>query len=246
MSAGPLVLSVNATATDGGDGLVGDAAVFAELGCRAACVATAVLAAAADKLHALEAIPAPTVASQFAAVLDEGRPSGVRVGVVAHAAQAQLLSELLRGVVPEGTVYAPVVRAAGASLLDRETHEGARRFLFPLVRAVVARATDLAILAGRDAEDLDGLRDAAAAVRAQGARAVVVAGLLLRGRVYDLVDDDGTVSLLDATRVQAPHVRGLSGAYAAALAAHLARGADLRKAAEAAQRYVGFRLARGR
>jgi hydroxymethylpyrimidine/phosphomethylpyrimidine kinase len=246
VSAGPLALSIHAVTTEGGDGLVGDAAVFAELGCRVTCVATAVLANAGDTIHRFEAIPGPTVAGQFAAALDEGRPSGIRIGVVAGAAQAELLGGLLAHVAPEGTVYAPVVRVSGTTVLDQETHEAARRFLFPVARAVVARASDLVLLAGKAAEDLDGLREAAAAVRGQGARAVVVAGLLLRGRVFDLVDDDGRVSLLDAARVQAPYLRGLSGAYAAALAAHLARGADLRKAAEAAQRYVGFRLTRGR
>jgi len=139
-----------------------------------------------------------------------------------------------------------VVRVSGTTLLDGPTLEGARRFLFPAARAVVARAVDLALLAGKPAQDLEGLREAAAAIRGQGVRAVVVAGLLMRGRVFDLVDDDGRVALLDAERIQAPHVRGLSGAYAAALTAHLARGADLLKAAEAAQRYIGFRLTRGR
>ena len=39
---------------------------------------------------------------------------------------------------------------------------------------------------------------------------------------------------------------GLAGAHAAALAAHLARGLSLSTAADAAQRYIGFRLMRGR
>jgi hydroxymethylpyrimidine/phosphomethylpyrimidine kinase len=60
------------------------------------------------------------------------------------------------------------------------------------------------------------------------------------------VDDDGRVALLDTARLQAPRIPGLGGAYAAALTAHLARGLALAEAAEAAQRYIGFRLARGR
>jgi hydroxymethylpyrimidine/phosphomethylpyrimidine kinase len=64
--------------------------------------------------------------------------------------------------------------------------------------------------------------------------------------VLDLVDDDGHVVLLDTARIQTSRVPGLAGAHAAALAAHLARGASLSNAAEAAQRYIGFRLQRGR
>jgi len=110
----------------------------------------------------------------------------------------------------------------------------------------VARAADCGFFAGREVTDLDGLRDAAARLRDLGARAVVVAGLLVRGRVLDLVDDDGNVVLLDAARIQAPRIPGLAGAHAAALTAHLARGLPLPNAAEAAQRYIGFRLQRGR
>jgi hydroxymethylpyrimidine/phosphomethylpyrimidine kinase len=233
-------------ATEGGDGLVGDAAVFAELGCRAACVATAVLAASQGSLHGFEAISEQLVAEQFESALEDVRPSGARIGVVAGAPQVELLAGLLPRGAPEATVYAPVVRVSGATLLDGNTHDAVRRVLFPAVRVVVARASDLETLSGRGAEDIDGLRARAAAILGHGARAVVVAGMFLRGRVFDLVDDGGEVTLLDAARVQAPHVRGLSGAYAAALAAHLARGATLQKAAEAAQRYVGFRLTRGR
>jgi hydroxymethylpyrimidine/phosphomethylpyrimidine kinase len=43
MSAGPLVLSAHALDTGRGDGLVADAAVFAELDCRVSCVATSVV-----------------------------------------------------------------------------------------------------------------------------------------------------------------------------------------------------------
>jgi hydroxymethylpyrimidine/phosphomethylpyrimidine kinase len=110
----------------------------------------------------------------------------------------------------------------------------------------VARATDCEFLAGLEVADLDGLRDAAKRLRDLGARAALVAGLVVRGRVLDLVDDDGKVVVLDTARIQAPRVPGLAGAHAAALTAHLARGLPLSGAAEAAQRYIGFRLQRGR
>jgi hydroxymethylpyrimidine/phosphomethylpyrimidine kinase len=153
---------------------------------------------------------------------------------------------MLQRVGPEGTVYAPVLRAGGTALLTPETRDAARRLLFPAVRVVVVRVSELPVLAGREVEDLDGMRACAAALRADGARAVILAGLPLRGRVFDLLDDGGSVAVVDAARVHAPRVSGLGGAYAAALTAHLARGAPLLKAAEAAQRYVALRLMRGR
>jgi hydroxymethylpyrimidine/phosphomethylpyrimidine kinase len=118
--------------------------------------------------------------------------------------------------------------------------------LYAAVRVVVARAADLPSLTGREAADLAGLRDAASRLREQGARAVVISGWSAHGRVLDLLDDGGELAVLDTARIHAAHVPGLAGSYAAALAAHLARGLALRDAAEAAQRYVGFRIVRGR
>src|SRR6185295_17205989 len=111
---------------------------------------------------------------------------------------------------------------------------------------IVVRAADVAASGGGEIEDLSSLRDAAARLRAQGARAVVISGWLRQGRVVDLLDDGGTLRVLDTARIQVPRVSGLAGAYAASLAAHVARGLPLAEAADAAQRYIGLRLLRGR
>jgi len=178
------------------------------------------------------------VARQLEAAKVSGPVAAVRVGFVTGAAQAELVASFVRQAAPTSTVVSSSVRVGTATLLDTETLEALRRYLFPAARVVVARVAD--------AVDLDGLRDEAKRLRDQGARAVLIAGLIVRGRVLDLLDDDGNVVLLDTARVQAPRVPGLAGAHAAALAAHIARGLALPDAAAAAQRYIGFRLQRGR
>ncbi len=238
MSPFPLVVSAHALDAGLGEGFVADAAVFAELDCRAVCVATSVLA------H--RPLPPELVASQLEAVLALGPVAAVRVGLVTGAALVTLAAGFARRVAPAATVVASPVRVGTTTVLDVATRDALRRELFPAARVVVARAVDCAFFAGREVTDLEGLRDAAARLRDLGARAAVVAGLLVRGRVIDLVDDEGNVVLFDAARIQAPRIPGLAGAHAAALTAHLARGLTLSNAAEAAQRYIGFRLQRGR
>ena len=238
MSAGPLVVSAHALDTGGSEGLVADAAVFAELECRAVCVATSVVSR--------EPLPLDIVARQLEAAQLVGPVGAARIGFVKGATQVELIAGFVRRAAPTTTVVAAPVRDGTSPLLDIETQEAIRRHLYPAARVVVARAADLASLAERSVDDFDALRGAALRLREQGARAVVIAGWLLRGRVIDLLDDDGQIVLLDTARIQVPRVPGLAGAYAAALAAHLARGLPLSTAAEAAQRYVGFRLVRGR
>ena len=246
MSRSPVVLTLNAVTVQGADGLAGDVAVFGELACKAVSVATGVLATSGATIHACEALPAETVAKQLAAAVAGGRPAAARLGLVASAQQAEALAPMLRRDVPVGLVYAPVVRVGGATVLDKATLEAVRRWIFPEARAIVVRASDLDLWQGEGVSDIDGLRAAAVALRGHGARAVVVAGLVVGDRVVDVVDDDGHGSLFDTARLRAPHVAGLSGAFSAAVAAHLARGLPLPRAVEAAQRYVALRLVRGR
>jgi hydroxymethylpyrimidine/phosphomethylpyrimidine kinase len=238
VSPNPLVVSAHALDTGSGEGFVADAAVFAELDCRAVCVATSVLS------HG--PLPLDLVARQLDAVQPMGPVAAVRVGFVSGDAQVELVASFSRRVAPAPTVVASPARAGATAVLDVATRDAIQRELFPASRVVVARATDCAFLAGLEVTDLDGLRDAAKRLRDLGARAALVAGLVVRGRVLDLVDDDGKVVVLDTARIQAPRVPGLAGAHAAALTAHLARGLPLSGAAEAAQRYIGFRLQRGR
>jgi hydroxymethylpyrimidine/phosphomethylpyrimidine kinase len=238
VSGHPLVVTVHALDLRGGDGLIGDAIVFAELDCRALCVATAVVPP--------EPVPLALMARQLEKAEGAGRAAAVRVGFVSGRPQVELIAGFVQRIAPESAVLAPVARVGDSTVLDAATLEAMRLDLFPAVRVVVARAVDQPLLTGREASDLGGVRDAARRLRDHGARAVVIAGLRLRGRVIDLLDDGGEVVVLDTVRIHVPRVHGLAGAYAAALAAHVGRGLELARAAEAAQRYVGLRLLRGR
>jgi hydroxymethylpyrimidine/phosphomethylpyrimidine kinase len=235
MSANPVVVSVHAPDTGAGDGFVADAAVFAELGCRAACVATSVVE------H--EPLPLDLVARQLDVIRASGPIGALRVGFVSGAPQVELITQFAEKGAPASTV---VALPSADPPLDGATREAIRRHLYPVARVVIVRAAGTPDAVGLEVEDLGGLRAAASRLRGDGARAVVVAGWLLRGRVIDLIDDGGDVHLLDTTRIQVPRVPGLAGAHAAAIAAHLARGLALPAAVAAAQRFVGFRLLRGR
>lgn len=246
MSAGTTVLTVNALDTRGEEGIVPDVGVIAELDARPACVATGFVAGGAPGPVAFHPVPLDLIERQVAAVLADGTPAAARVGLVRGADHVTRLAAGLGPALAGRIVVAPVVRMGGAILLDDATREAIVSALFPLGRVVVVRAADLTAFGAPAAEDVPTARAAAEALRAAGARAALVAGLPVRGRIVDVLDDGGRVSLLDAARIQAPRIAGLAGAHAAALATHFGRGAELGPAAEAAQRYVALRLQRRR
>jgi hydroxymethylpyrimidine/phosphomethylpyrimidine kinase len=233
----PLVLSVHAPDAGGGDGFVADAAVLGELECKTAFVATSVVVP--------EPLPLAWVAKQLEAAERAGPIAAIRIGFLRGTDHTELLARTVSRVGAPAVVACPA-RAGADSLLDEATRSAIVRHLYPVARVIVVRAADVAASGGGDIEDLSSLREAAARLRDQGARAVLISGWLRQGRVIDLIDDGGALRALDTARIQAPRVSGLAGAYAAALAAHLARGLALSEAADAAQRYIGLRLRSGR
>ena len=143
-------------------------------------------------------------------------------------------------------VVAPVIHVGEIRILDGDTLEATRRVLYSVARVVSVSAWDLPAICGEEVSDVEALKRAAGTLRSQGARAVLVTGAACRGQALDLLDDEGKIEIFDASPVPVPLPGGMYGARSAALAAHLARGDDLPRAVDAAQRYVGFRLMRGR
>ena len=246
MPDAPAVLTLHAVDTAAEEGVVVDAAVLGELGCRPLQVVTAVLAAGAHGPHALEGLSPALLAQQFEAALEIARPRAVRVGLLRTPEQVRLLAELLRTYHLDGLVLAVPRRLGHTEVQDAATRKEIAVHLEPLARVCVVRASDLPGAEGNGAPELPALRAAAAALRTGGARAVLIAGASWHGRIVDLLDEDGSEAVLDTARVCAPRIAGLASAHAAALAAHLAHGRSLLQAAEAAQRYVAQRLQRGR
>ena len=84
------------------------------------------------------------------------------------------------------------------------------------------------------------MRRAADAILATGVRAVLVKGGHLEGsdEASDLFVDAGGEAWLSAPRIDTPHTHGTGCTLCAAIAAHLARGDDLRDAVAAGKAFV--------
>jgi hydroxymethylpyrimidine/phosphomethylpyrimidine kinase len=246
VKADALVLVVHVLDTFAEEGLVPDAAVIAELGFRPACAATGTLVGSSSTPQAVRLTDPGVLDEQLDEAASRGRIVAARIGLLCDPAQVERVASRVRGLAPESTVLAPLLRAGGGALLDDATREALYDHAVPAARVLVLRAADLAVMGAPEAGDVAGMRSAAAFFRGRGARAVLITGAPARGRILDYLDDGGREQVLDASRIQAPHVAGLAGAHAVALACHLGRGVELPQAAEAAQRYVALRLQNAR
>jgi len=240
------LLCVDAFDGAGEDGLVAALRAVDELGGRAAYVAAAVVACGPPGRVSVHPVSDRTLARQFEAAFAGGAPTAVRTGILGDADQIRSVSRALEGRDDARLVVSPAARLDGHEVLDDAGIEATRALLFPRARVVALRAGELRRWTGVDPRGIDDLRRAAGVVREHGAKATLVSGFVRDRRVLDLLDDGGEVTVLDATRLSAPRLDGLSTAHATVLALRLSTGMRLDAAATAAQRFVGSRLRRGR
>ncbi len=245
MSGPPTVLLLHAADPLGEEGILADSAAIRDLGCRPATVTTGFLFPRRPGGSAVAALPLPLVAEQFEAAIAAASPAAARVGILADPLHVETVATLLHDCGARDVVVAPVVRSGGARIASEDTLDAIRRELFPLARVVIVRAADLFSLTGERSSDLPGLERGAREIRAQGARAALVTGGIRDERIFDVLDEGGRAAVLDASRVAAPRPAGAVGAHPAAVAAFLALGATLLRAADAAQRHMTLRLDRG-
>lgn len=211
----PVALTVAGSDSGGAAGIAADLATFAALGVHGACVITAVTAQDTKGVRAIHPVPLEVVEAQLDAVLEDLHPVAVKTGMLATAEVVRLVSERCKDRI---LVVDPVITAtSGAVLADDAVIRAYRQQLLPVATAATPNADEDAVL-GRD--------HGACVIRTGGAGPdlLCVPGERPAPIEHEALDTDND--------------HGTGCTYAAALAAHLAHGADLRTAAHAATSYV--------
>jgi hydroxymethylpyrimidine kinase/phosphomethylpyrimidine kinase len=111
----------------------------------------------------------------------------------------------------------------------------------PLARLITPNIPEAEALTGLPIKNESDMRAAAAKLRETGARAVLVKGghlPTLRAEAIDVLDDDGTVTVLRGEWIDGPPVRGTGCMLSAAIAAGLAVEMNLPESVSAAKRFV--------
>jgi hydroxymethylpyrimidine/phosphomethylpyrimidine kinase len=119
--------------------------------------------------------------------------------------------------------------------------------LFPLASVVTPNLDEISVLLGREVRELDQMEDAAHALMALGARAVLLKGGHLPGDALCdmLLQPDQPALRLHRQRVASSNVHGTGCTLSSAVAAHLALGHDLQEAVRRAHQFVGQAIVHG-
>ncbi|HTX58108.1 MAG TPA: bifunctional hydroxymethylpyrimidine kinase/phosphomethylpyrimidine kinase, partial [Verrucomicrobiae bacterium] len=242
MSA-PIVISIGSTHPWNVAGTGRDLVVATELRARVFTATAGVTAQDARGLRAAAAIDPELLAAQLEA-LPWAAAGAIRVGALLAAAGVRLVASALRAHPGTPAIVDPVFATSrGGSLADDATRAALALELAILPNVVLTPNLDeAAVLLGCPPLERGSIRDAAAALQARGAHAVLLKGGHLQGDPADAFATAAGVELLSEPRIAAS-MRGTGCTLAMAFACELARGSELEDAVRSARAYVRLKLA---
>jgi hydroxymethylpyrimidine/phosphomethylpyrimidine kinase len=235
-----IALTIAGSDSGGGAGIQADLKTFAAFGVYGTSAITALTAQNTVGVTGVHVAPAEFVVAQIDAVVSDLGCDAAKTGMLATAAIVEAVAHALTRLgVPNVVVDPVMVAKSGDHLLARDAVDAMRRMLVPAARVVTPNVPEAEVLTGRTIRTIDDAVAAAHAVRALGARAVIVkGGHLDREDIVDVLVDGDRMITLTGPRVPGVHTHGTGCTYAAAIAARLAVGDDVESAARAAQAYV--------
>jgi len=248
----PRALTIAGSDSGGGAGIQADLKTFSALRVFGMTAITALTAQNTAAVTGVLEVPPEFVTRQIDAVVEDIGVDAVKTGMLANAAIIDAVAERIRHHrLPHLVVDPVMVAKSGAPLLHPEAVEALRRRLLPLAEVVTPNLPEAAALTGMAVDTPAAMAEAARVIAALGPRVVVVKGGHLAGEAVDVVYDGQEVVTLREPRVETTDTHGTGCIFAAAIAAHLARGAPPLEAVRRAKAFVtaavrgALRLGRG-
>lgn len=226
----PVVWSIAGSDSGAGAGLQADLRALDSFGLTACTAVAAITAQNSVAVSRIDAVATDLLEAQLGALASDLPPAAIKTGLLRSAANVRCVAawvDRLRCERPLALVVDPLWRASsGAELGGAELRAALLGELLPRASAITPNRAEAAWLLGWPAESLDRLErvpEAAAALRALGAQAVVITGGDSGGpRSLDYLDTPETRGWLALPRVATVHHHGSGCVFAASLAAALA------------------------
>ena len=242
----PTVLTIAGSDPSGGAGIQADLRTFAKAGVNGSAVITALTVQTRASVSAVNLVSAEVVASQIDAAFADGDVQAVKTGMLGDASIARAVVAALMRHGARNVVVDPVVMSSsGKRLLDEDGFEILKRELLPNATVITPNLAEAAALLGAAVPtSLDEMRDVARRLCELGAKWVAVTGghLATGTESTDVVTNGVDTHEIRTPRVPGASIHGSGCRYSAALAAALARGADVPTAAFEAQRFVAAEI----
>jgi hydroxymethylpyrimidine/phosphomethylpyrimidine kinase len=242
----PVALTIAGSDSSGGAGIQADLKTFAALGVYGASAITALTAQNTRGVTGVHHVPPDFVTAQIDAVFADLDVGAVKIGMVAEPGIVEAIASALERWRPAHVVLDPVmVATSGERLLSPDAVAALRDRLIPRATLITPNLPEAAALLDEAAAGDE------AAVAAQGRRLLALGcgAVLIKGghgegidSIDYLVDRDG-ITPLSAPRIATSNTHGTGCSLSSAIAAGLAKGADMASAVRDAKAFISAAIA---
>lgn len=231
----------------GGAGIVADIKTFSRFGCFAAMALTSVTFQNTQGVFGSVHQSAESVRRQVEAVLDDYDVAAIKTGMLPTREIIETVAELIRERQLKNVVVDPVVRStSGFDLIDDAALTALIERLFPLADVVTPNLPEAERIAKMTIANGDHIAKAAGIMRSNGARNVLIKGGHFDGKgetddkrmATDFLFVGETLTTFEAEFIQTTATHGTGCTLAAAIAANLATGKDIRRCVKLAKDFV--------
>lgn len=235
------VLVIAGSDSGGGAGIQADIKSVMALGGYATTALAALTAQNTRGVTAVLAIPPDFLTAQIAAVMSDIGADAIKTGMLPDTPSIVAVAEFVAGLSPRlPFVMDPVmVATSGDRLQSAEALSALKSRLLPLATVITPNIPEAELLLGRKIHDQTAQREAAQALLATGAQAVLVKGGHLTGEtVTDLLATQSGIIAITGERIDSTSTHGTGCTLASAIATGLAQGMGLEDAVRRACAYV--------
>lgn len=245
-------LTIAGSDPSGGAGIQADLKTFSALSVYGASAIVAIVDENTMGVYDVHSVPVNFVVGQIRSVLDDIGANAVKIGMLHDSVLIRAVREILAEYKEfTNIVVDPVmVSTSGDPLLVPEAVATLRDELIPHSRVITPNLPEASTLLGRKIEAQDQLEDAARELSANAGGRVSV--MLKGGHLTDdtILDvfynaETGKTLQLSATRVDTVNTHGTGCTLSSAIAAWLAKGADLDTAVVKAKDYINRAIVAG-
>jgi len=225
----PIVVTVAGSDPSGGAGLQADLRVFALHGLHGCGVVTALTVQNSAGVTRVEAVDADLVADQLLALLADGPPAALKLGMLGTTDVAAAVGAALATIPTTPAVVDPVLMSSSGAALFEGAPAAYRDHLFARAALVTPNHDEAAALLGLPVGDVAADPTAAAVALSREVPTLLTGGHAA-GPPTDVLAVAGDVVRFGGARVAAASSHGTGCLLSAGIAAGLARGMELRAA----------------
>ena len=239
----PIVLSIAGSDSSSGAGIQADLKTFSSLGVYGATAITAITAQNTQGVHTQFALPPQLVYDQIVAVINDLRPSFIKIGMLSNAEIVRTVAEALSHYSIPIILDPVIVSSSGHRLLSLEAQEVLKQKLLPISTLITPNIPEMQALTSMSLSSLANKTSAAQHLMNYGAKAILLKGGHEEGNtktdiLFTKSANGIQSSTFSADTISTQNIHGTGCTLSSAITAFMARGLDMHQAISHAKDYI--------